>query len=579
MPKVFLVRKIRHHVKGQLDCDGDVISRHHSVVVNGNNPICSSNNGSSAYHTGSDQDSPYSPTSSSGSSVGDDYSIATNDTIVAELFDPGDQPLALSLKRRDSRKRNIHEEEEDSDDDENSRKTGSTSPPNVTVINRVERRHEPQHYYRPESPPPPPPLSAFRYMMIPPVAHQPLRNGVYVTEETVRPTFNNYPSVIRQAPPSAEAIPKIANAPINLSSKKRQRDAYNPTSPPPASTFRPYEDIIPAGHGMKRAAQPVTSSTYERVGGNMYYDMAPRSTSVSPPLIAQHLTAQNEHQELRNYRHQPAYYHQQISNSKDDASVSSSDDLSPMSPTSHDGSVHKLGNGGSVPPVQLRLSILQQQLGIPDSCPIEFVNGGHGIKNPLINNNDRLDSMDMSCDDSHLSARDCTSSSTNNTTTQLPTSPTADNRFVCSICSKVFSLQRLLNRHMKCHSDVKRYLCTFCGKGFNDTFDLKRHTRTHTGVRPYKCNHCEKSFTQRCSLESHTLKVHGIQHKYAYKERRTKVYVCEECGHTTNEPEQHYVHLKGNHPYSPALLKFYDKRHFKFNGQPGFPNCIVQVKT
>lgn len=96
-------------------------------------------------------------------------------------------------------------------------------------------------------------------------------------------------------------------------------------------------------------------------------------------------------------------------------------------------------------------------------------------------------------------------------------------RFVCRICSKSFTLQRLLNRHMKCHSDVKRYLCTFCGKGFNDTFDLKRHTRTHTGVRPYKCNLCEKSFTQRCSLESHCLKVHGVQHQYAYKERRTKV--------------------------------------------------------
>lgn len=97
------------------------------------------------------------------------------------------------------------------------------------------------------------------------------------------------------------------------------------------------------------------------------------------------------------------------------------------------------------------------------------------------------------------------------------------NRFTCHVCSKNFSLQRLLNRHMKCHSDVKRYLCTFCGKGFNDTFDLKRHTRTHTGVRPYKCNLCEKSFTQRCSLESHCLKVHGVQHQYAYKERRTKV--------------------------------------------------------
>ncbi|EFX66214.1 ovo/shavenbaby-like protein, partial [Daphnia pulex] len=144
---------------------------------------------------------------------------------------------------------------------------------------------------------------------------------------------------------------------------------------------------------------------------------------------------------------------------------------------------------------------------------------------------------------------------------------------------KSFTLQRLLNRHMKCHSDVKRYLCTFCGKGFNDTFDLKRHTRTHTGVRPYKCALCEKSFTQRCSLESHCLKVHGVAHQYQYKERRAKeVYVCEECGHTTNEPEVHYVHLKELHPYSPALLKFYDKRHFKFTNN-NFTNMLLQVRS
>lgn len=53
---------------------------------------------------------------------------------------------------------------------------------------------------------------------------------------------------------------------------------------------------------------------------------------------------------------------------------------------------------------------------------------------------------------------------------------------------------------------------------------LKKLTGTViSGVRPYKCNLCEKSFTQRCSLESHCLKVHGVQHQYAYKERRTKV--------------------------------------------------------
>ncbi|KFP84099.1 Transcription factor Ovo-like 2, partial [Acanthisitta chloris] len=51
----------------------------------------------------------------------------------------------------------------------------------------------------------------------------------------------------------------------------------------------------------------------------------------------------------------------------------------------------------------------------------------------------------------------------------------------CELCGKGFRLQRMLNRHIKCHSQVKRHLCTFCGKGFNDTFDLKRHVRTHTG--------------------------------------------------------------------------------------------------
>ncbi|CAG2116063.1 unnamed protein product, partial [Medioppia subpectinata] len=172
---------------------------------------------------------------------------------------------------------------------------------------------------------------------------------------------------------------------------------------------------------------------------------------------------------------------------------------------------------------------------------LEFVNGGHGIKNPL----------------------------TTNAGHHTKGSPVPDNEpedpLKCQVCGKRFTLARLLNRHLKCHSDVKRYLCTFCGKGFNDTFDLKRHTRTHTGVRPYRCNFCDKSFTQRCSLESHTLKVHGIAHEYGYKERRNKVYVCEECGNTTNQPETHYMHLKCHHPYSPALAKFYDKRHFKFN--------------
>ena len=57
-----------------------------------------------------------------------------------------------------------------------------------------------------------------------------------------------------------------------------------------------------------------------------------------------------------------------------------------------------------------------------------------------------------------------------------------------------------------------------------------------------------------------------------------QVYVCEDCGHTTKEPEVHYVHLKEQHPYSPALLKFYDKRHFKFNNS-NFASMLLQCSS
>ncbi|XP_031159976.1 putative transcription factor Ovo-like 1a [Sander lucioperca] len=140
--------------------------------------------------------------------------------------------------------------------------------------------------------------------------------------------------------------------------------------------------------------------------------------------------------------------------------------------------------------------------------------------------------------------------------------------FVCQVCQKTFQYQRMLNRHLKCHNDTKRHPCSFCGKGFNDTFDLKRHVRTHTGVRPYKCTLCEKAFTQRCSLESHMKKIHSVTQKYAYKERRNKLYVCEECGLTSGSQEELVIHLHSLHPDS-ALLKGKAARRAGGGSSPG----------
>lgn len=170
---------------------------------------------------------------------------------------------------------------------------------------------------------------------------------------------------------------------------------------------------------------------------------------------------------------------------------------------------------------------------------IEFVNGGHGIKNPLAtstnlisngntnNNNNSSTSVIVSPRGHHRghhspitfsssSSLSCHSNNSNHSSSgqlspvgstsgpchsttsssmgglisklnassnghQTQSMVDSNDPLKCNICGKKFNLARLLNRHLKCHSDIKRYLCTFCGKGFNDTFDLKRHTRTHTG--------------------------------------------------------------------------------------------------
>ena len=131
-----------------------------------------------------------------------------------------------------------------------------------------------------------------------------------------------------------------------------------------------------------------------------------------------------------------------------------------------------------------------------------------------------------------------------------------EKKYECHVCKSTFSLQRLLNRHLNTHSFHKRYQCSYCDKGFNDTFDLKRHVRTHTGIKPFKCNLCDKAFTQRCSLEAHKTRVHGVIYQYGFRERRAKLFVCEDCGETFQDSGDYMKHLQDKHPESATKTRF-----------------------
>ena len=66
-------------------------------------------------------------------------------------------------------------------------------------------------------------------------------------------------------------------------------------------------------------------------------------------------------------------------------------------------------------------------------------------------------------------------------------------------------------------------------------------------------------------------KVHQVELSFRYKERRAKLYVCEDCGCTTENPEEHLEHLQKFHPNSPALKRSYDRRIIKINKDTGIP--------
>ncbi|XP_074028631.1 uncharacterized protein isoform X2 [Leptinotarsa decemlineata] len=93
--------------------------------------------------------------------------------------------------------------------------------------------------------------------------------------------------------------------------------------------------------------------------------------------------------------------------------------------------------------------------------------------------------------------------------------------YVCEICHKTFNRVSTLISHRKTHTGLKPHRCHLCSKAFHQKGNLRNHIFTHTNERPYKCDICERGFNQMSNLMCHKLKAHQRTEKPKY--------VCQIC--------------------------------------------------
>uniref|UniRef100_A0A6P7GII1 Zinc finger protein 724-like n=1 Tax=Diabrotica virgifera virgifera TaxID=50390 RepID=A0A6P7GII1_DIAVI len=91
--------------------------------------------------------------------------------------------------------------------------------------------------------------------------------------------------------------------------------------------------------------------------------------------------------------------------------------------------------------------------------------------------------------------------------------------FRCEICDQGYKFQKSLDIHkskahgignIKIKPSIKKFICPLCSKAYTANNKLQKHLRAHVGEKPFKCPECHKGFTDKSYIKQHLKVLHNM---------------------------------------------------------------------